>query len=176
MKSIGRLVRALAGAGVVVAAAATLVSMVIVAYSVVMRYFFNHPTPWVDELVGYLLVASVMLAAADALFRGEHIAVDVLTERLVGRGRKIVALLGLASVAVIAALLTWEGVDMIAFSRMVDLRSNGYLAAPMWVPQLAVPIGAALLGVAAIVAFIAAWRAPPPTRESRDPSIAATDG
>lgn len=155
MKAIDRLVRALARVGVALAAAATLVSMVVIAYSVVMRYFLNHPTPWVDELVGYLLVASVMLAAADTLFRGEHIAVDVLTERLAGRGRKIIALVGLASVAVIAGLLAWEGVDMVGFSRMVGLRSNGYLATPMWLPQLAVPVGAALLGVAALVVFVA---------------------
>ena len=169
MKAFERLVRALAGAGVAIAAASTLVSMAVIAYSVVMRYVFNEPVPWVDELVGYLLVASVMLAAADALFHGEHIAVDVLTERLAGRGRRIVALVGLAAVAVTAVLLAWEGVDMVAFSRMVGLRSNGYLAAPMWLPQLAVPAGAALLGVAAVVAFIAAWRGRPSLPDRQDP-------
>jgi len=158
VKVLERAVRALARAGIAVAAAATLVSMAVIGYSVVMRYFFSHPTPWVDEVVGYLLVAAVMLAAADALFHGEHIAVDVLTERLGTRGRWIVTLGGLVAVAATAALLTFEGFDMVAFSRMVDLRSNGYLATPMWIPQLAVPLGAALLGVAAIVAFVAAWR------------------
>ena len=169
MKAFERRERARAGAGVAIAAASTLVSMAVIAYSVVMRYVFNEPVPWVDELVGYLLVASVMLAAADALFHGEHIAVDVLTERLAGRGRRIVALVGLAAVAVTAVLLAWEGVDMVAFSRMVDLRSNGYLAAPMWLPQLAVPAGAALLGVAAVVAFIAAWRGRPSLPDRQDP-------
>ena len=170
MKTLERLVRALAGVGVALAAVSTLASMAVIAYSVVMRYFLNRPVPWVDEFVGYLLVASVMLAAADALFHGEHIAVDVLTERFAGRGRRIVALLGLVAVAVTAALLAWEGVDMVAFSRMVDLRSNGYLAAPMWLPQLAVPVGAALLGLAAIVAFVAAWRGRPVAPDRHDPS------
>jgi len=50
---------------------------------------------------------------------------------------------------------------MVAFSRMVDLKSNGYLAVPMWIPQIFVPVGAALMGLAAIVAFAAAWRAGP---------------
>ncbi|GMU70558.1 MAG: TRAP transporter small permease [Burkholderiales bacterium] len=171
MKALERLVRALARTGNALAAAATLVSMAVIGYSVVMRYFLNHPTPWVDELVGYLLVAIVMLAAADALLNGEHISVDVLTERLGARGRWLVALGGLVAVAASAALLAVEGVDMVAFSRMVDLRSNGYLAAPMWLPQLAVPIGAGLLGVAAVVAFIVTFRArrlpDPETRDRR---------
>lgn len=158
MKAPGRLVRVLARAGVALAAAATLASMAVIGYSVVMRYFLGHPTPWVDELVGYLLVAAVMLAAADALLHGEHISVDVVTERLGARGRRRAALGGLLAVACAAGLLAWEGVDMVAFSRMVDLRSNGYLAAPMWVPQVAVPLGAAMLGAAAVVAFVAAWR------------------
>jgi TRAP-type C4-dicarboxylate transport system permease small subunit len=50
---------------------------------------------------------------------------------------------------------------MVAFSRMVDLKSNGYLEVPMWMPQILVPVGAVLMGLAAIVSFVAAWRAGP---------------
>ena len=57
--------------------------------------------------------------------------------------------------------LAIEGADMVAFSRMVDLKSNGYLAVSMWIPQLLVPVGAVLMGLAAIVSFVAAWRAGP---------------
>ena len=161
--------RALARTGIALSAAATLASMAVIGYSVVMRYFLNHPTPWVDELVGYLLVAAVMLAAADALLHGEHISVDVITERPGTRGRYLVALGGLLAVAASAALLAWEGVDMVAFSRMVGLRSNGYLAVPMWLPQLVLPVGAALLGVAAIVTLVAAWREGRlPAQDARD--------
>ena len=156
MKLLDRIVGALAALGVALAAVGLIASMFLIAYSVVMRYFLNQPVTWVDELVGYLLVASVMLAAADALRHGEHIAVDILTERLGGRGRRLVTLAGLVAVALAAALLTVEGWDMVAFSRMVGLLSNGKLAVPMWLPQLAVPVGAALLGAAAVVAFLLA--------------------
>jgi TRAP-type C4-dicarboxylate transport system permease small subunit len=139
---------------VALAAVGLIASMFLIAYSVVMRYFLNQPVSWVDEFVGYLLVASVMLAAADALRHGEHIAVDIVTERLGGRGRRVVALGGLVAVALAAALLAVEGWDMVEFSRMVGLLSNGKLAVPMWIPQLAVPVGAALLGAAAVVAFV----------------------
>jgi TRAP-type C4-dicarboxylate transport system permease small subunit len=160
MKAIDRLVRALARLGIALAALALLASMFLIGYSVVMRYFLNQPAAWVDELAGYLLVAAVMLAAADALLEGEHIAVDILTERLSARGRRWTALGGLVAVALSAALLTVEGADMVGFSRMVGLMSNGYLAVPMWLPQLLVPAGAALMLAAAVVAFVAAWRSP----------------
>lgn len=154
--NLDRVVGVLAALGVALAAVGLIASMFLIAYSVVMRYFVNRPVIWVDELVGYLLVASVMLAAADALRHGEHIAVDIATERLGERGRRVIAFVGLAAVALAAALLTVEGVDMVAFSRMVGLLSNGKIAVPMWIPQLVVPVGASLLGATAVVAFLAA--------------------
>jgi TRAP-type C4-dicarboxylate transport system permease small subunit len=158
MKRIDRLVRALARLGIALAAVALLASMFLIGYSVVMRYFLNRPAVWVDELSGYLLVAAVMLAAADALLEGEHIAVDILTERLSARGRRWTFLGGLIAVALSALLLAIEGADMVGFSRRVGLMSNGYLAVPMWIPQLLVPIGATLMLAAAVIAFVAAWR------------------
>jgi TRAP-type C4-dicarboxylate transport system permease small subunit len=156
MKHFERLVRRLAALGVALAALSLIASMALIAYSVVMRYLLNQPVAWVDELVGYLLVACVMLAAADAMLEGEHLAVDIVTERLGSRGRRIALLGGIVAIALSALLLVVEGADMVGFSRMVGLRSNGYMAAPMWIPQLLVPIGAVLLLLAAIVAFAVA--------------------
>ncbi|MCC7326290.1 MAG: TRAP transporter small permease [Burkholderiales bacterium] len=153
MKFFGRAVGALARVGIALAAVALLTSMAVIAYSVVMRYALNQPVPWVDELAGYLLVACVMLAAADALRQGEHIAVDIVTERLSRRARRWTARFGLVAVALSALLLAVQGYDMVAFSRMVGLMSNGYLAVPMWIPQLLVPVGAVLLLLAALAEF-----------------------
>ncbi len=168
MSAFERFVRVVSRVGIAVAAAALLASLALIAWSVVMRYFLNHPIAWIDELVGYLLVVSVMLAAADALHEGEHIAVDIVTEKLPARGRRIVLLFGLAAVAACGMLLVFEGYDMVSFSKMVNLLSNGYLAVPMWIPQLAVPIGGTLLCAAAIAGFAAAWRdktGPPPAAQ-----------
>lgn len=158
MKRFASLVRRLAQLGIALAALALLASLVLIVYSVVMRYFLNQPAAWVDELVGYLLVACVMLAAADALLQGEHLAVDLLTERLGAPGRRRTLLAGLVAVALCGVLLAVEGWDMVAFSRMVGLKSNGYMAVPMWIPQLLIPIGALLLLLAAVVALHAAAR------------------
>jgi C4-dicarboxylate transporter DctQ subunit len=120
----------LVSAGVAVIGALLLLIMTaVVGYSVALRYLFNRPQVWTDELVGYLLVVLVMAGATEALRRGEHIGVDLITERLSARGRR------LAEVA--------------AFSHSVGLISVGYLEVPMWLPQAAVPAGAGLLALAA---------------------------
>jgi len=153
-----RLIRAIAKVALGLSAAALLASLATIVYSVVRRYAFNAPVAWSDELVGYLLVASVMLAAAESLLGGEHISVDILTERLAPRGRWIAFLFGLVAVAATAILLAIEGVGTVRFSLLVGQRSNGELALPLWIPQALVPIGALLLLAAAIAAFVQAWR------------------
>jgi C4-dicarboxylate transporter DctQ subunit len=169
MFAFERLTRGIARAALALSAAAMLASLATIGYSVVRRYVFGTPVAWTDELVGYLLVASVMLAAADSLFGGEHISVDILTERLTPRGKRIAFLFGLAAVAAASVLLIIEGVGMVQFSHQVGLRSNGYLAVSMWIPQLLVPIGALLLLLAAIVSFVAAWRGRMQPREHATP-------
>lgn len=169
MSRFERFARAVARTALGLSAAALLASLATISYSVIRRYVFDTPVAWTDELVGYLLVASVMLAAADALFGDEHIAVDIVTERLSPRGKRIAFLLGLAGVAATAVLLLIEGIGMVQFSHKVGLRSNGDLALPLWIPQLLVPIGALLLLMAAIVAFVAALRGRMPTHERATP-------
>jgi TRAP-type C4-dicarboxylate transport system permease small subunit len=175
MQLLDRLVRRLAALSIALAALSLLASLALIVYSVAMRYFVNQPVAWVDELVGYLLVATVMLAAADALLEGEHIAVDILTERLSARGRRATLLAGLVTVGASAVLLAVEGWDMVAFSRMVGLKSNGYMATDMWIPQLVVPIGAALMGLAALAALAAAWRKRPAPDAGADAPHAPAD-
>jgi C4-dicarboxylate transporter, DctQ subunit len=158
MRIFERLVRGLCKLGLGLSALALLVSLALIGFAVFKRYVLGAPVPWTDELVGYLLVISVMLAAGDALLGDEHIGVDIVTEKLSARGKHIAFLLGIVAVLVVSLMLLIEGYGMVSFSHMVGLRSNGYLATPMWIPELFVPIGAVLLVLAAIVAFVIAVR------------------
>ena len=78
MSVLERFIRAIVKVALGLSAASLLASLATIVYSVVCRYVFNAPVAWSDELVGYLLVASVMLAAAESLLGGEHISVDIV--------------------------------------------------------------------------------------------------
>ena len=147
-------VRLITDVAMALAALSVLVSLVLVCYSVAMRYFFARPEPWVDEAVGYVLVASVSFAIAEALRKGEHISVDILTERLGSLGQRFVQVLGLLAVTLTAIILVSEGWEMVAFSRMAGIRSIGYLAIPIWTAQALVPAGGALLLLAALAELL----------------------
>lgn len=127
------------------AGAACLTTLGFVCYAIAMRYFFNQPQAWSDEAVGWLVVVLVMLALPEAQRRGEHIGVDALTERLRGRARRGVAVLGIVSVAIVAWLFVTEGIETVEFTRMIGLLSNVLPDIPLWAVQALIPIGGALL-------------------------------
>ncbi len=158
MQRFERFVRAVCRLGMAISALALLASLVLVGFGVFERYVLDTPVPWTDELVGYLLVVSVMLAAGGALLDDEHIGVDILTEKLSTRGKHIAFVFGLCAVGATGTLLAIDGYGMVSFSQAVGLRSNGYLAVPMWVPELFVPVGAVILIVATVAALLRALR------------------
>lgn len=153
-RAVDRLSRLLSDIGIAISGLAMLVSLVLVIYGVVLRYALNRPQSWLDELVGYLLVATVMLGAADALRQREHIAIDIITGKLDHRKRFWVAVLALLSVAATAFLFIYEGWGAVAFSKMVDMRSTGHLDMPIWTMQLLIPVGGALLLLNAVTLLL----------------------
>ncbi|MBM3522218.1 MAG: TRAP transporter small permease [Alphaproteobacteria bacterium] len=146
---ISRIAQAIAGI-------ACLACLGLVCWAVAMRYFLGKPQAWADEAVGWLVVAMVMLAVAEAQRRGEHIGVDWLVDRWTGARRRAVIGLGACSVVVVAIVLIIEGRQMVVETIGWGLKSNALPEAPLWAIQALIPIGAALLLVVAL-AQIAAW-------------------
>lgn len=166
---LDRLVGGVCRLALVMSAAAVLLCLALISWSVGMRYFLNAPVPWVDEAVGYLLVVIVMLAAGDALRKGDHIAIDILTQRLGPAGKRAVAALGLLSVLLVAGLFLIEGWQTAAFSRAFGLRSTGYLSMPIWLPQSFIAVGGLLLGLTCVAALARLFIGRPPLDDQDAP-------
>ena len=141
--SVSKLAAAV-GAGVVV------LMMLVVAYSVVNRYILNTPITWTDELSGYLVVALVMLGAADALRRGDHISVDLITSRLTKRSKRFVEIWGYTVVIVFSSVLLISSKRTIDYSINFEIVSEGYLEVPIWIPQSFLILGGSLVFLVAL--------------------------
>lgn len=126
--------------GLGLSAAAVLISMVLIGWSVVMRYVFNAAPVWVDETIGMLLVAIVSLATADVLRRGGHIGVDIITNQLKGQAKRIAAVWSCVCVILTALILVFNGWHTAMFSRMLGVVTEGYLEFPLYWLMLFVPL------------------------------------
>jgi TRAP-type C4-dicarboxylate transport system permease small subunit len=136
------------------AALAILAVLVLTAINVTGRYLFTAPLRGAEEMTGFLVVAMVMLGAAEAYRRGDHIRIDLLTERLGPKGARWIDILSHLAVAAFAANLLRTGLHTVEFSRNFGAYSAGYLEIPMWIPQSALVIGGALLLAMAVLKLI----------------------
>jgi TRAP-type C4-dicarboxylate transport system permease small subunit len=143
----------------VLAGVATLACLVLVAVSVIARYLFGTPLPWIDEVAGWCVVALVMFAVAEAQRRGEHISVEPPARLSGTRFALVAAYVGAAGVLATALILLHEGLETVAFSRMVGVATN-VEGVPAWWLHAAIPLGAALLAIVAAAQLLA--RRPPP--------------
>ena len=154
LRALATAVRVVNGVAIGVSGAAILVALALIGWSVVMRYGFNRPPPWVDEVVGFLLVGIVMLAAADVLRRGEHIAVDVLTGRLRGRAQLCAQAWSALATLAAASILVVNGWNSAMFSRTLGIVSEGHLELPVFWLMLLLPLGGLLLLLTASEALV----------------------
>ncbi len=153
MEGIDRWVRAISAAALQIAAAACLVCFALMCYAVAMRYFAGAPQPWIDKVVGWLVVAMVMFAAPAAQLENEHVAVDTLSERARGGARRALAGFACLWVAATAAVMIWEGWAMVAFSRMTGMMTDIH-PVPLWWIQVLVPVGFGLLLIVALAQLL----------------------
>lgn len=64
-----------------IAAALVIVLVVLMLYDVVLRYLFNAPTIWGNDLNTWLMGASFVLSIAYAMATDSHVRVDLLYDR-----------------------------------------------------------------------------------------------
>jgi TRAP-type C4-dicarboxylate transport system permease small subunit len=118
-------------------------------YGILVRWLTGGSSIWPIDMAGHALVYIVMLAAAEAFRRDEHIGVDLLVANLPPRGRRIADRWASLVVLVTALVLLWTGIDMVAFSRAINLHTANYVELPLYLIQLAMPVGALMLALVA---------------------------
>lgn len=148
------LLRVLPRLGGVLSALLILLAFALISYAVLMRYFFNSPLTWSDEMIGYLMVAMAFLGLSAVLLDDRHIAIDLLTPQLPKGLQKASSLLGYVVVFVVAVIFLVSSWETLIFNRDFGLYSVGDLDAPIWVTQIPMAIGSALLALAAAIRFI----------------------
>jgi C4-dicarboxylate transporter DctQ subunit len=131
----------------IVAGLMTAVIGVVVCYAVFARYVLNQPIGWSEEIGTYLMVWAAFLGAGYTMQMDGHIGVDVVCRRL---SLKLQARLNLSKYLVGIAflvLLAWKGFEDCALSIKLGQVSISELAIPMYIPQLALPVGATMVAL-----------------------------
>ena len=103
-----------------------------------------------DAYAGYLMAASGFLALAHTFRRGEHIRVTLLLGALKGGPRRALELWALAAGGALALLFAGYSIRLAWQSYRFHDISTANDATPLWIPQLAMAAGTAILALALV--------------------------
>ena len=89
-----------------------LVSVIITAYEVIMRYGLNAPTTWVHDGATALSATGFLMAGCYCLQQRRHIAITVIYDSVSPGLRRIFALINALIVVLFMGLLTWAALKV----------------------------------------------------------------
>lgn len=103
-----------------------------------------------DAYAGYLMAGSAFLALAHTLKKGEHIRVTLVLQALQPGPRRLLEIWSLTAGALLASLLAFYSVRLAWQSHLFHDISTGNDATPLWIPQIAMALGATVFAVAMV--------------------------
>lgn len=136
----------------------TLVAMVFLIFiQVVGRYAFGSAPSWTEELARYIHIFQVWVGASYAVKTRDHIRVGAFIERFEGLPRKILETIGIVIWFCLALFLAIYGTELVLTS-FQNGQVTPALQMPMWVPFIAVPLGAAGMAIRLVGQIVKVWR------------------
>lgn len=110
--------------------------------------WFDVLIPSTEDFSGFLLAAASFLALPYTLRQGALIRVSLIISHLSEQARKRVEMMVLVSVLVLSVYIAWSVCFMVYESWIFEELTQGYIAVPLWIPQLPMAVGLILFVVA----------------------------
>jgi TRAP-type C4-dicarboxylate transport system permease small subunit len=99
----------------VIAAVVFALLFLLFVIQVTMRFLFNQPLAWSDELIVVLYILMVFWSAATLLKEKEHVMLDLVYAALPPAGQRIFGLIGAALTAGLLLFMLPEAFDYVRF-------------------------------------------------------------
>ena len=120
---------------------------VLINVEIFARYVLNRSTLIADEYAGYMFVWMSLFGFAHALRSGQFLRVEALVMRFGPRPRAFCDLLAALVGLGVAAIATWSASQLFMSSWRFGTVSIQPSATPLWMAQIAIPLGLAWLAL-----------------------------
>lgn len=115
-------------------------------YGVIMRYVFNDPIAWVDEISKYLIIWGAYIGMAVALRDKHHIRVDMLYEAMPESAKRWTNLFADAVGLLFCTFLVYHGSELV-LNKLETGQESMDVGVPLWIVYSIMPISGVLFGV-----------------------------
>lgn len=120
------------------------VFVLLCAIQVILRYVFRFSFPWVEELLGILLVWMTFIGAAGLARTRQHIRVEIIEEFLPKKWVRVLEVSYNLITIVYLSLVAWGGLQL---WQRLRLQRTPAMRIPLRYVALVVPITAVLMGI-----------------------------
>jgi len=126
----------------------------VVCYAVIARYVLNRPVGWSEEVSIYFMIWAAFLGAGYTMLTDGHIGVDIFCRKLSPKAQARLNLVKYLIGIAFLVLLAVKGFQDCALSFKLGQVSLSELAMPLFLPQLALPLGAILMALQLLAKFL----------------------
>lgn len=160
MNRISVLIDSLNRFAAMIASALFVAAGAMLTYEVIARYFFVKPTRWAAELSQMCLIWGSLLAMAWLLHKRNHIQVDAVVRLLRASVVRFLDTIVMLVIAVFSIVTGWYGYLIFHDSFERGRTTGSLLDLPIWITELAVPVGFVLLLLQTILELIRLYSQP----------------
>lgn len=129
-----------------------------ITYEVVARYVFLAPTIWAEEMSRFFQIWATYLAAAYVLRHRQLIVIEILILRLNDRLQRVAQAAALIIMILFCAVAVFYGTQSMMESITLKRASSTMLSVPLWMTELAIPLGFGTLMLQALAELGAVWQ------------------
>jgi TRAP-type C4-dicarboxylate transport system permease small subunit len=130
---------------------------IIVTYEVFVRYVFNSPTIWVDEVSSVTQIWAAYIGAAYALKHKDMIVIDIAFKDNTTITRKFLETFSLLIIIGFSLVTVYYGYQIWLDSTLKGHKTDTFLALPKWFTQASIWIGFTILFFQAVVEIVKVW-------------------
>ena len=120
---------------------------------IVARSFFNVSTMIADEYSGYFYLAAIFIGLGYTFKEDGHIRINVLTSRLSKKANRYIDIFAGSITLALILFILYNSILMVKESYEYDMVSETVSETPIYLTQLAMPIGLFLFALA-VLSFI----------------------
>ncbi|MEE2860447.1 MAG: TRAP transporter small permease [Paracoccus sp. (in: a-proteobacteria)] len=132
--------------------------VLLVAGEAGLRGLLNYSLGYAEEVSGYFVVALTFFGAALALRARSLFEVDFIFVKLPAAAKVWLLRAFIVAALAICIVLVWRSIDLVLSSLSRGRTSSTVLRTPLWIPQMLMPAGIAMIGVFLIEQFLLSGR------------------
>jgi len=126
---------------------------ILIIIEIVARSFFNVSTMIADEYSGYFYLASIFLGLGYTFKEDGHIRINIFTSKLPKKVNRYIDIFAGSITLVLIIFILYFSIKMLVESYKYDMVSETVSETPIYLTQLAIPIGLFMFSIA-VLAFL----------------------